>query len=271
MIARFAVVVVVAVAAGVSWSVMADEQAKKPDPTADLLAKLRKPAELPRDQEMPITEFADLLDKAGVSVVVHADVTNDGPNTGPVKTPRARSLPLAAAIRHTLAPREATFLVRKGYIEIVPVSLAIKEVKQVSDEDNRLTEPLVSVIYKEKPLNEALADLAEEYDLSIVVAPQAGDNKTGFVTVRLLNIPADKAIEMIALQADLRVVRSANGFFVTGKDHANDISNEKFEREQRLADLDRSRLLPLQPPAPVPAPAPAPVPAPTAPPPPPKM
>src|SRR5437763_558178 len=81
----------------------------------------------------------------------------------------------------------------------------------------QLAEPLVSVVYKEKPLNEALADLAEEFDLNVVVAPQAGDSRMAFVTARLLNVPADKALELIAVQADLRVVRKGTAFLVTSR------------------------------------------------------
>ena len=70
----------------------------------------------------------------------------------------------------------------------------------------------MSVIFKEKPLNEAVAKIAEMYDLTITVSPQVGDAKTGFVNARILNQPADKAIELLALQCDLRVVRRGTAY-----------------------------------------------------------
>ncbi len=275
MITRFVLAVVVGVA-GMPRIGAADEPARKPDPTADLLAKLRKPVEFPREG-LTLGAFVEVIEaKANVSVVVNEEAfQSDKANVSNemVKPPRVKTLPLAAALRHTLAPLDATFLVRKGYIEIVPVTFAVKEVKQMGGEEDagRLLEPLVSAIYKEKPINEALADLAEEFDLSIVVAPQSGDNKTGFVSARLLNVPADKAIELLTLQADLRVIRKGNAFFVTGRDHANDLANERLDREQRENEVERARTAPFQPPVGGGLGAPAPVPAPAPPAPPAKM
>src|SRR5262249_2966233 len=118
-------------------------------------------------------------------------------------------------------------------------------------------EPLVSAIYKEKPLNEAIADLAEEFDLNVVVAPQAGDSRTAFVSARLLNVPAEKALELIALQADLRVVRKGTAFLVTSRDHANELFAEPLEKEKMKAEVERFRKgidVPQPPPPPIPPP-----------------
>ncbi|MBY0458451.1 MAG: hypothetical protein K2V38_14020, partial [Gemmataceae bacterium] len=111
-------------------------------------------------------------------------------------------------------------------------------------------EPLVSAVAKEKPFNEAVARIAEQYDLTVVVAPQAGDAKTGFVTARLLNVPADQAIELLALQCDLRVVRKGKAYFVTGRDHANDLFNEAQDIERRKIELKKFRDAPPVPPMP---------------------
>ena len=77
--------------------------------------------------------------------------------------------------------------------------------------------------------------------MTIVVAPQAGDNKIGFVNARMLNVPADKAIELLALQADLRVIKKGNSFFVTGKDHANELFNEALEKQKQKLEVERQR------------------------------
>src|SRR5207244_205306 len=109
-----------------------------------------------------------------------------------------------------------TYLVKNNSIEIVPIAHAAKATKSATSEGEdgsvQLNEPLVSVVFKEKPLNEAVAKIAEMYDLTVIVSPQAGDAKTGFVTVRMLNTPADKALELLALQCDLRVVRRGAAF-----------------------------------------------------------
>jgi hypothetical protein len=151
---------------------------------------------------------------------------------------------------------DATYLVRGGRIEIVPVAYAarVAKAKLTEREDGQavLAEPLVCLSFKEKALNEAVALVAARYDLTVVVAPQAGDARTGFVTARLLNVPADKALDLLAVQCDLRVVRQANAFLVTSRDHANELFAERVEREKQEIELERLKEGP--PPAPAPAP-----------------
>ena len=106
----------------------------------------------------------------------------------------------------------------------------------------------MSAVFKEKPLNEAVAKIAEMYDLTVVVSPQAGDAKTGFVTARLLNVPADKALELLALQCDLRVVRRGNAFLITSKDQANELFNEKLDKERQKIEMQKLREAPAKPP-----------------------
>jgi hypothetical protein len=122
------------------------------------------------------------------------------------------------------------------------------------------------MIFKDKPLNEALAELAEEYDVTVVVSPQSGDGRMGFVSARLLNVPADRALDLLAIQCDLRIVRKGNAFLVTSRDHANDLFGEKMERERQQIELARLRTAPIGPPRPdqqpVVAPQPVPIPLP---------
>ena len=112
----------------------------------------------------------------------------------------------------------------------------------------------MSAVIKEKPLNEAVALLAERYDLTVVVSPQAGDAKTGFVTARILNVPAADALELLAVQSDLRVVRKGTAFLITSRDHANELFGEKMEKERQKIELDKFRAAP--PPRPQPEPKP---------------
>jgi hypothetical protein len=177
---------------------------------------------------------------------------------------------------HILGQVDAAFLVRRDHIEFLPIAAAGKETKNLADDEDeaspRLAQPLVSMIFKEKPLNEAIAELADEYNLTVIVAPQSGDARTGFVTARLLNTPADRALELLAVQCDLRVAAKGNAFLITTRDHSNDLFNEVMERERSKIELEKLRAAPPmapQPPqpqiqfpiipvTPVPAPAPNP-------------
>ena len=79
----------------------------------------------------------------------------------------------------------------------------------------RLNLPLVCVAGKEKPLSAVLNDLTTVYGLNIVVEPNARTAMKTPLTERLLNVPADTALELLAGQADLKVVRKGNTFRIT--------------------------------------------------------
>lgn len=231
--------------------------AKKTDPVERVLATLAD-AEVNlgniNPNETPLIELLTFLSKShGVNfVVLEEQFKAEGrPN---VKEEKPKSGATAAGgqnmhqfLSTTLESMGATYLLRNGTIEIVPVRYAAKACKAALDgvgeesESPRLREPLVSAVIKEKPLNEAVAKLAEVYDLNVVVAPQAGDAKTGFVTARLLNVPADKAVELLAIQCDLRVVRKGNAFLITSRDQSNELFGEKLERERQKIELEKLR------------------------------
>jgi hypothetical protein len=242
--------------------------AKKTDPTAALLQKLREPA-VADAAEVPLTDFVDVIYKRHSLGVILNDASFRACGMGPpgnmiVKSPDVRgALSVGRQLQMALAPHGATYLVRNGYVEVVPIAFAAKVTKNAvpGDDEGGLAEPLVSVVYKEKPLNEAVADLAEEFELNVVVAPQAGDNRMAFVSARLLNVPADKALELIAIQAELRVVRKGTAFLITSRDHANDMFGERLEKEKQKIEVERLRRgleLPEPPPQPVPPPGPVP-------------
>jgi hypothetical protein len=251
MIARL--VVYAAALAGlvaVSGPVAAQDPGQKADPTAALLAKLRQPFAVKGAGELRLEELAELIEeKQGIPVVINeasfgspaAVALADNP---PIRLPKAKGLSVADALRFCLTQANATFLVRKTYLEIVSIPFAIRETNNAMPDDDgtgAMRAPLVSAIYKEKPLNEVVADLAVEYDLTVIVAPQAGDHKTAFVTARLLNVPADDALELLAAQADLRVIRQGKAYLITNADHANGLFDEKLEREKKLIELRNLR------------------------------
>jgi len=273
MSARYLTMFAIALAFTAGSAIALNQPGKKPDPTADLLAKLHKNVDLDKIQDgISLNEFAEFFgDKFGMTVLVNeAAFRTVDPNGNPgnlvVKLPHIRAMSLASALTHVLGQLEATYLVYKNHIEIVPIAHAAKETKNIAPTEDdgpvRLAQPLVSMIFKEKPFNEAVAELAEEYNLTVIVSPQSGDARTGFVTARLLNTPADKALELLALQCDLRIVKKANTFMITSRDHANEMFNERMEHERAKIELEKFRAMPLMPPQPQPQPQPQPIPNP---------
>ena len=174
-----------------------------------------------------------------------------------VSMTQVRGLTIHQFLTTVLHSTGGTYIVKGKTIEIVAPGRAARRTRSsvTVAEDGRaaLKEPLVSAVFKEKPLNEAVASLAERYDLTAIVSPQAGDARTGFITARFLNIPADRALELVALQADLRVVRKGAAFLITSREHADALFTEQMERERAKIELDKFRqMLPPRPEAPAP-------------------
>ena len=124
---------------------------------------------------------------------------------------------------------DITYLVRADHIEITTRDAAQQEagLMEAMDEAKasgeqaeivrakaRLNLPLVCVSAKEKPLSTILDELAAVYGLNIVAADVKAPLKTP-LTERLLNVPADTALELLAGQAGLNVVRKGNTFRIT--------------------------------------------------------
>ncbi|MCE9566315.1 MAG: hypothetical protein K8U57_30190 [Planctomycetes bacterium] len=230
---------------------------KKPDPTAELLEKLAGPATLQKGDAIPLREFALYIQaKYAVSIVINVKAFKANAEADAeefrLRVPDRKGLPLGVVLRQVLDQADATFLVRRAHIEIVPIAFAAQETKNATDEtpNAQLKEPLVSVVFKEKAFNEAVAELAEENDLTVIVAPQSGDARMGFVTARMLNMPADKALELLAVQCDLRVIRKGNAYLITSRDHANEMFGERLEKEKQEIEVEKLREAPAKPPEP---------------------
>jgi hypothetical protein len=135
--------------------------------------------------------------------------------------------------------------VKGNVVEIVTVGHAAKLAQaatEVDAEGNKsLKEPLVCAIIKQKPLHESIDQLASRYDLSITISPQAVEGRASLVSARILNLPADKAFEMLALQCDLRVVRKGNAFVITSRDHAKTLLADQADQERSKIELERLR------------------------------
>src|SRR5438067_3868001 len=168
-------------------------KANPADPLGSLLETLHRQEVALADVNLNETPLLELLDKLskqyGVTFVINEEsfkAEND-PNIRDKKpnlsVPQLRGLTLHQFLTTTLDSMGATYMVKGKMIEIVPPAHAARVartgVDQIDDVRKVLREPLVSVVVKEKPLNEAISLLAERYDLSVVVSPQAGDARTG--------------------------------------------------------------------------------------------
>lgn len=245
--------------------------AKRADPLEELLSRLEQEAVVKEGvavNEIPLFELLqDFSKRHQLTFVINEEVFQvhglpDAKESKPkLAATGLRGLTVRQFLALVLDSMGATYLIKNDRLEIVPVGHAQKVTKSAPKlvvDDNtpqqgeapRLEHPLVSAVIKEKPLNETVAKLAEMYDLTVVVCPQAGDARTGFVTARLLNVPADRALDLLAVQADLRVVRRGASFLITSKDHANELFGEGLEKERQKAELKKLKESPAKQPVP---------------------
>jgi hypothetical protein len=255
--------ILAALAAGLACA--APAPAQKPDPPAKLqpnaapsealLKAVHAESVAPDDAEnvndIPLFEMLQKLSKRhGVTFVIMeeqfraAGVNDIKERKSNFALAKAKGMTLHRFLTIVLASMDARYLVRGDYLEIVPLAPAAAKPDEV----------VVSLVVKEKPFNEVVEKLAEQYDLSVVIAPQSGDARTGFVTARLKNQPPEIALELLAVQCDLRVVRKGTAFLITSRDHANEMFNEKLEKERQKIEVEKLRHAP--PPKPEPEPKP---------------
>jgi hypothetical protein len=115
--------------------------------------------------------------------------------------------------------------------------------------------PLVRVTLKDVPLGTALADLGGNHEKTIIVAPQVGDKADMPVSIRLVNVPLDTAVELLADMAELKLVRKANVLYVTTPERAEPLlaieeKRREITREQEKIQLERQKLEAAKPPPP---------------------
>lgn len=221
------------------------EKAKaKPAGAARLVGLLQtaRVTDFPKDlTQTPLAEvLADLGKRFDVTFVVNKSAFADGPLADDTKATSLSNNRLDGLTLHTflatylrgLSVPEVTYLVRDEYIEITGVAAAQKEAGLVEamelaegSEDAgeaarvraRLTLPLVCVAVENAKLPEVVRTLSRVYGLNVTVEKSAQEAAgQAVLTERLLNVPADTALELLAAQAGLEVVRKGNTFRLTG-------------------------------------------------------
>ena len=145
-------------------------------------------------------------------------------------------IPLEAFLRLVLQDIKATFLIRKHYVEITTWEAAaahaddpvLASILKANNSDlaseavrNFIRDtPLVSTVVKDRPFERAVGELADTYGFTVIVAVEAVDLSKTNVSARLMNVPFPTALDVLALNAGLKVVRRDNTFIVTTVEHA---------------------------------------------------
>lgn len=95
---------------------------------------------------------------------------------------------------------------------------------------------LVRSQFKKESLTDALDAISEQTGVTILIAPQTADKAKTLVTARLLNVPTESAVRMLADMADLKVIAEANALYVTTPEkHAAWLKDREATRKPAAA------------------------------------
>ena len=115
----------------------------------------------------------------------------------------------------------ATFTVRRDRVEITTNQAQEREFWPNAPEGMEPVFPLIHGSYDKKPLDEALKDLSDRTDVTIVLDIKADEKLKPMVTARFANTPLDVAVDLMAEMNDLRSVALGKTLFVTTPDKAD--------------------------------------------------
>jgi RNA polymerase sigma factor (sigma-70 family) len=124
----------------------------------------------------------------------------------------------------------ATFVVKDGAVVIVPSQRVVPDDAEIypngTPVSRALREP-VTVSVEDRPLRQALRELADASGANIVVDMRLKEKLETPVTAILQHVPLETAVRLLADMAEVRAVAVDNVLYVTTQDNAG-----KFEREQ---------------------------------------
>jgi hypothetical protein len=152
-----------------------------------------------------------------------------------VRLPKSPGMSLETGLTKLCDQLGGTFVIRGFNIEITTFEKVLGRQRNVGE-----SAALVQHLANKEPLADLLDHLATRYGRTVIVAPQAGEKAQIPVTLKLLNIPFDLAVLMVAETADLKVIRKDGAFLVTTPQRA-----KEFEAELKARKKEEK---PMQPP-----------------------
>ena len=210
--------------------------------------RLQKTIEMPEFDD-PKTTLKDALDlltrKSDVAFTInHRAFRQNGSaeNVDEFEIASPRPMPvmkgsLSAILREILqrvgTDDEATFLIRGDRIEILPGSAMMREIYglEIAVAPNApAIFPIVHLKATDRPLRDLLRQVSDQADVNILVDPRCGDKGKADLTVKLVNAPADTAVEVLADMAGLEMVHQRNVLYVTSPENAAKIRKEQERR-----------------------------------------
>jgi hypothetical protein len=144
----------------------------------------------------------------------------------PAKSSVLLSTVLRKLMERIPVPNGSMYFVRGGTVEITTVNAYRAEF--YPSRPNGPFAPLASASFENKPLNEALKQLAEDTDANILLDESRADQKARTpVTARLADVPLDTAVRLLADMAGLKMIEMDGVYYVTTKENAETLRKEQ--------------------------------------------
>lgn len=191
--------------------------------------KKQTPAELTRESldkiveveivEQPLTIAVQQMGELGKCTMVldRYSLNNMGfdPESMPVSL-KMKNVKVRTALQTMLAPHNLGFVI-------------LGDTVVVSTNDMLLTRQVqqrVSIDCDEKPLDRAIGDLSRQTATNLVLDPRVKKQAQAPVTLHVDEVPLDTAVRLMAVMADLKVVRTGNVLFITSKETAMELRKD---------------------------------------------
>jgi hypothetical protein len=118
-----------------------------------------------------------------------------------------------------------TYLIRKDCIEITTERAARIELGLPPAKEGEQLPLLVTADFSKQHLQSVLDRISNLSGRTVALDPRTQNKGETAITVRLLNVPVETAVELVAEMAGLAVVRRPNVFFVTTKETSAAMQN----------------------------------------------
>jgi hypothetical protein len=165
----------------------------------------------------------------------------------PVQLPPLAGIRLGTVLQKLAEQVNAAYLIRADHIALVPLAAWQLEIwgrpnpEEEGSAKQRRRLPLVHADFDQRPLDDALRELAEATGYSIVLdARQSGDHARLPITALLNNLPLDTAASLLADQAGLEAVLIDNVLQVTTRERARSLRAEYERLNQNGIEFRRS-------------------------------
>jgi hypothetical protein len=215
------------------------------------MERLGRRINIASNAEMPLRDVLNLLhDKVGANFRINDQAFKalepplENVEDIKIRLPRMLNTRLDSFLTLALNSVNGTVLVRRDHLEITTLKEACREcggpwpgfdvdLDWIDDPtlmlDFRL--PFVQMSFSNRPLSSLFAELMCQYsDQNIVFAPQSAQRLKVPVTGRLLNVPFNQALRMLAKLADLEAVTCGNITLITTAEKAEPMLKDLSER-----------------------------------------